>query len=109
MNLIAKLVTAPTALLTVTPDDDDVPVGGNTTLTWTRDTTGAEFHFSATSISGFTNPCFSTPSYNSNNNTISVTDNHTSQTSAGTFSYNLSVTSGGMAYHAGGNPVIVNR
>ena len=109
MNLIVKLVTAPAPLLTVTPDDEGVPLGGSTTLTWMRDTTGANFEFSSTSISGLTNPCFSAPSYNSSNNTVSVTDSHAGASSQGSFNYTLSVASGGTAYHAGGNPVIVNR
>lgn len=106
MDLAVKLVLTPQPVLSVTPLHE-VDSGGPTTLTWTRDTTGASFQFSATSISGLPNPPFSAPSYNSSNNTVTVTDNHTGQ--SGTFNYALSVTSGATTYPASGNPSIRNR
>lgn len=109
MNLIVKLVTTPTPLLTVTPDDEEISPGGTATLMWIRDTTGAEFQFSSTSVTGLPDPPFSTPSYSPTQNTISVTDTHLGASSQGNFGYNLSVTSGGTSYPSNERPVIVNR
>jgi len=109
MNLLVKLVTTPAPLLTVTPDDEDVPSGGTSTLMWVRDTTGADFQFSSSSVTGLPNPPFSAPSYNPTQNTISVTDNHLGISTQGNFNYSLSVTSGGTSYPASERPVIVNR
>jgi anthranilate phosphoribosyltransferase len=106
MELLVKLVLTPQATLTVNPLHE-VDSGGPTTLTWVRDTTGADFQFSASSVSGLPNPPFSAPSYNPSNNTVTVTDTHTGQ--AATFSYALSVNAGGSIVNATGSPSIRNR
>lgn len=106
MELLVKLVLTPQPTLTVNPLHE-VDSGGPTTLTWVRDTTGANFQFSASSVSGLPNPPFSAPSYDPSDNTVSVIDNHTGQTA--TFSYALSVTSGTTPYAASGSPSIRNK
>jgi hypothetical protein len=107
MNLVVKLVGTN---LTVTPDSDGVSPGSNgVTLTWTRDTTGAAFQFTANSVTGLPNPPFSTPVYNSSNNTVTVTDRPASSSPTGVYSYGLTVNAGGNTITAGGNPSIRNR
>lgn len=109
MNLMVKLVTTSPPLLTVTPDDEEISPGGTSTLMWIRDTTGAEFQFSSTSVADLPDPPFSAPSYSPTQNTVSVTDRHLGASSQGNFNYSLSVTSGGTTFPANERPVIVNR
>lgn len=106
MDLLVKLVLTPQPALTVNPLHE-VDSGGPTTLKWIRDTTGANFQFSSSSVSGLPNPPFSTPSYDPSNNTVTVTDSHPGQTA--TFTYALSVTSGTTPYSASGSPSIRNK
>lgn len=107
MNLVVKLVGSN---LTVTPDSDGVSPGSNgITLTWTRDTTGAEFQFTANSVTGLTDPPFSNLTYNSSNNTVTVTDNPGSSSPTGEYSYGLSVNANGSTVNASGSPSIRNR
>jgi hypothetical protein len=104
MELLVKLV--PPNTLTVNPLHE-VDSGGPTVLTWVRDTTGGNFQFSASSVSGLPNPPFSAPSYDPSNNTVTVTDTHTGQPA--TYSYDLSVNAGGSTVSATGRPSIRNK
>lgn len=107
MNLVVKLVGSN---LTVTPDNDGVSPGSNgITLTWTRDTTGAAFQFTANSVTGLTDPPFSNLTYHSGNNTVTVTDKPASAAPTGEYSYGLTVNANGSTVSASGSPSIRNK
>lgn len=110
MHLVVKLTDTPAPVLTITPDDDGVaPDDNGITLVWVRDATGAEFQFSANSLSGLPPDRFSPPQYHPETNTVTVEDHYTKSAPGGTYPYALSVTSGTTTYHASGNPEIINR
>ena len=111
MDLIVNLSTTTPPVLTVTPDDEGVSSSNSgITLTWKRDTTGANFQFTANSVTGLLPPTFTNPTYDSGKNTFTVTDNHPNTSPApGDYPYTLTVMAGTTPCTAGGNPTIRNR
>ena len=110
MDLIVNLSTTKPLVLTVTPDDEGVSSSNfGITLTWKRDTSGADFKFTANSVTGLPSPTFTNPTYDSGKNTFTVTDNYGSTSPARDYPYTLTVMSGTTPCTAGGNPSIRNR
>lgn len=110
MDLIVKLSKTTPPELTVTPDNDVVSRGSAAiALTWKRDTTGANFTFTANSVTGLPSPPFTTPTYNSGTNTVTATDNYVSGSPAADYPYTLTVMVGTTPCSSGGSPTIKNR